>query len=166
MKPWFWRSLLSIWERTRASERTCVCRSSFPGGIPWCLASGTRWLSIRGWGQMLYSAKDKVLSCKTVPNLEERDGNVLLKRNHDYFFQIQEQMLCVGAEMAYFIVYTLLKTCWPWKLPETMHSSKQRSADSIQAFLDNHFKHALLEVHLFRTFADADKSCRESDDNW
>ena len=60
---------------------------------------------------MPYSAKDKVLSCKTVPYFEEKDGNVQLKRNHDYFFQIQEQMLCVGAEMAYFIVYTLLKTC-------------------------------------------------------
>ena len=35
----------------------------------------------------------------------------------------------------------------------------------LQAFLDNHFKHALLEVHLFGTFADADKPCKESDDN-
>ena len=55
---------------------------------------------------MPYSAKDQALSCKTVPNQEERDGNVQLKCNHDYFFQIQGQMLCVGAEMAYFIVYS------------------------------------------------------------
>ena len=107
-----------------------------------------------------HSAKDQALSCKTVPNLEERDGNVQLKCNHDYFFQIQGQMLCVGAEMAYFIVYSF-KDMLTLKIARD-NAFIKIMVGRLQAC---HFKHALLEVHLFRTFADADKSCTESDRN-
>ena len=110
-----------------------------------------------------YSARDQAISCKTVPYLEERDGNVQLKCNHDYFFQIQGQMLCVGAEMAYFIVYSF-KDMLTLKIARDNEFIKIM-VGRLQAFFDNHFKHALLEVHLFRTFADADKSCTESDEN-
>ena len=43
-----------------------------------------------------YSAKDQALSCKTVPNLEERDGNVQLKCNHDYFFRFRDKCCALG----------------------------------------------------------------------
>ena len=72
-------------------------------------------------------------------------------------------MLCVGAEMAYFIVYSF-KDMLTLKIARD-NAFIKTTVGRLQAFVDNHFKHTLLEVHLFGTFADADKPCKESDDN-
>lgn len=54
-----------------------------------------------------FSAKNKSITVKTVPYLEFNDGKLSLKRKHDYYFQIQGQLLCSDRKMCDFIVYTL-----------------------------------------------------------
>ena len=54
--------------------------------------------------------------------------------------------------MAYFVVYT-------FKGMVTLNISRNNvfitsMVEKLQAFFDNHFKNALLEEHLFRTFSD------------
>ena len=97
-----------------------------------------------------YSARDQDVSSKTVPYAAE--GQIELKQGHDYYYQVQGQTLCVGAKMAYFGVYT-------FKGMVTLKMSRNNvfinsMVEKLQAFFENHFKNALLEEHLFRTFSD------------
>ena len=58
-----------------------------------------------------FSSKDKDISAKTVPYLqEEEDGKLSLKENHQYFFQIQGQMACSGFNRCIFVVSTFKDT--------------------------------------------------------
>ncbi|XP_074658610.1 uncharacterized protein LOC141911521 [Tubulanus polymorphus] len=55
-----------------------------------------------------FSAKDKEINPQTVQHLElDVNRNQQLKRNHDYFYQIQGQLYCSGRTECDFVVFTL-----------------------------------------------------------
>ena len=52
-----------------------------------------------------FTAKDKDISPTTVPYLKlNEDGQFYLEESHDYYFQIQGQLLCTGAKKCTLVV--------------------------------------------------------------
>ena len=54
-----------------------------------------------------YSAKDNLITKETVPYLEDASGSLTLRTDHDYYYQVQGQLLCTGRKECDFVVYTL-----------------------------------------------------------
>jgi predicted phage-related endonuclease len=48
----------------------------------------------------------KIAKGKLFPCLELRDGELKLRRNHNYFYQVQAQMKICGKSFCYFVVFT------------------------------------------------------------
>lgn len=99
------------------------------------------------------SVCNQFISSLTVQFLvNEGDGSdkLKLKENHDYYYQLQGQLLCTGAKKPYFAVYTLqdmkfftVKRNYVFILsmfPELLD------------FYNNHFRKALLELNLYQIF--------------
>ncbi|KAK7092864.1 uncharacterized protein [Littorina saxatilis] len=103
-----------------------------------------------------FSAKDLPISENNVPYLEKKEGCYKLKKSHDYFYQVQGQMLCVGAQLAYFVVYTF-KDLVILEIPKD-DDFITSMVEKLQQFFDNHFKLALLETNLYRDFVADEKA--------
>jgi hypothetical protein len=56
-----------------------------------------------------YVARDRMVTPQTVTYLEEKAGQLALKREHDYYYQVQGQMFCCGQDVTTvdFVVFTL-----------------------------------------------------------
>lgn len=59
--------------------------------------------------QCPYSAKDSFISPETVDYLylNPENGLISLKKDHNYYYQVEGQMYCTDLKWCYFIVYTL-----------------------------------------------------------
>ena len=53
-----------------------------------------------------HSARDNVISTKSVPYLCELLGELFLNKNHDYYFQVQGQMFVSGRTRCIFAILT------------------------------------------------------------
>ncbi|KAJ8929780.1 hypothetical protein NQ314_017495 [Rhamnusium bicolor] len=55
-----------------------------------------------------FSARNSVITPETVPYLQlcDKDGFYKLKVDHNYYFQIQGQMLCTERRICHFVIYT------------------------------------------------------------
>ncbi|XP_033725553.1 uncharacterized protein LOC117315463 [Pecten maximus] len=54
-----------------------------------------------------YSSKNRIISEVTVPYLKIVNGNLVLDSKHDYYHQVQGQLLCSQRSLCDFVVYTL-----------------------------------------------------------
>jgi len=54
-----------------------------------------------------FSAKGKVISPDSVSYLHEHNGSLTLDKNHNYYYQVQGQLMCTGAKAVDFVVYTI-----------------------------------------------------------
>lgn len=97
-----------------------------------------------------YSVKDKLISAETVPYLVETKSSLTLKENHDYYYQVQGQMLCTKAKKAYFVVYTF-KDLVVIPIPRN-EAFIEDMVRKLSAFFNSDFRHVLLETHLYRTY--------------
>ena len=53
-----------------------------------------------------YSCRDKPVTPETVPYLTNNDGELNLKTTHGYYYQVQGQLLCTGAQEVNFVVFS------------------------------------------------------------
>ncbi len=54
-----------------------------------------------------FSAREKKIEvCPEIPYLEEADGDLRLKKNHNYYYQVQGQLAITKRKFCYFVVYT------------------------------------------------------------
>lgn len=99
-----------------------------------------------------YAARNELISPKTVPYLIQTDSSLslALKENHDYFYQVQGQLLCTEAKKAYFVVYTF-KALVVITVPRN-EAFIEGMVSKLSSFFDNHFRDVLLETHLYRTY--------------
>lgn len=93
-------------ERQRQSTRQCglfVCQQ-----YPYLAASPDRVVDDKVIVEIKcpYSAKDEIITAKTVPYLCHHEGKLTLSKSHDYYYQVQGQLLCTGAECVDFAVFT------------------------------------------------------------
>lgn len=100
-----------------------------------------------------YSACGKNISPLTVPFLEIKDGNLSLKTNHDYFYQVQGQMFCVGDRIrsVHFVVFTLSDI-------SIIHIQRDdefiaKMVEKLESFYLNHYKEAVLEKYMYKNYS-------------
>lgn len=53
-----------------------------------------------------YSIRDSVISADTLSYLEEKNNNLSLKTNSNYYYQVQTQMYVAGREFCDFVIWT------------------------------------------------------------
>jgi len=95
-----------------------------------------------------YSARHGVINDVTVPYLVMENDSLCLRDNHDYYYQVQGQLLCTGREYCDFVVYTQLDM-------KTVRIKRNdifisTMTNKLKHFYDNHFMKALLNYHLYR----------------
>ena len=66
-----------------------------------------------------FTAKDKKISHETVEYVTENDE---LKKQHDYFYQVQGRVYCTGRKKAKLIICSLSEISKLLTYPETMNS--------------------------------------------
>lgn len=98
-----------------------------------------------------YSARHSVIDDITVPYLVMNNDVLYLRDNHDYYFQVQGQLLCTGKEYCDFVVYTQLdmKTIRIKRNDIFISTMTTKLTD----FYNNHFMKALLDYYLYRNSA-------------
>ena len=97
-----------------------------------------------------FSAKDKDITPTTVPYLEEIGSNLQLKVTHDYFYQVQGQLMCTDAKICYFNVFTL-KDFKTIQIPRNDEFICQMRR-SLNEFYQSYFKDAAVEKHVFKLY--------------
>lgn len=99
-----------------------------------------------------YSARNSVINNITVPYLVMDNNDMLrLKDNHDYYFQVQGQLLCTDRKYCDFVVFTQVDM-------KTIHIERDdffiaNMVTKLTEFYDNHFVKALLNYYLYRNSA-------------
>jgi len=93
-----------------------------------------------------YAAKNKAISQITVPYLEISSGTLALKPNHDYYYQVQGQMLCTGARCVQLVVYTLSDL--QIILVERNEEFINKMSAKLQEFFHHFFRAALVDKYL------------------
>lgn len=100
-----------------------------------------------------YSAKDMIISPVTVPYLKQNSNSeYYLQQTHDYYYQIQGQLLCTGAQKCIFAVYTGIDI--KYLTLESNEGFIKDMVEKLTLFFENHFKAALLEKWFFKTYRD------------
>jgi hypothetical protein len=104
-----------------------------------------------------YTARDVNITPESVPFLTDCYGVVTLKTNHEYYYQIQGQMLCTGASAVDFVIYTNIDT----KIIKI--DRHQQFIDEmivkLQVFFNTAFRQALLEKFVAKDYYD-DITCK------
>ena len=105
-----------------------------------------------------YFSKDKMITPVTVPYLKlNSKSEYYLNQNHDYFYQVQGQLLCTGAKKCIFAVYTGvdIKYISINRDDEFIHGMVEK----LKLFFENHFKPALLEKRFYKTYIEWRHMC-------
>lgn len=100
-----------------------------------------------------FSAKDKPISNVTIPYLKSGSpAGYHLEETHDYYYQVQGQMYCTGAEKCDFIVYTI--TDMKFFQIERNDQFIVNMVKTLEKFFHEYFKPALLEKRFYKTYID------------
>ncbi|XP_045172918.2 uncharacterized protein LOC123534648 [Mercenaria mercenaria] len=105
-----------------------------------------------------YSARDKDITPVTVPYLSCYDrGQYSLNMNHNYYYQIQGQLLCTGAKKCSLIICSADNL----KIRDIKYFDIERNdtfisemVGQLKTFFESHFKMVLLEKHFYKPYID------------
>lgn len=100
-----------------------------------------------------YTARHMMVTPKTVPYLTSENGSLGLRKTHDYYYQVQGQMYCVGekVQLAHFCVFTFEDfQIIPVSRDEEFIAVM---LEKLQAFHDEFHKMAVLEEFFFRNYS-------------
>ena len=96
-----------------------------------------------------YSCKDLEISPANVPYLKYNDrGEMALKENHNYYYQVQGNLICTGRQWCDFIV-------WTFKDVSIMRIQRnntfiEEATTKLQYFFNHHFRKAVLDKYFYR----------------
>lgn len=96
-----------------------------------------------------YNAKEKNISPETVPYLYlcEKEGCFKLNKEHNYYYQVQGQLLCTGRQKAYFCVYTI--TDFKMIVIKKDDHFIRTMVQKLTNFYNLHFENVLLQRYLY-----------------
>lgn len=99
-----------------------------------------------------FSARDQMITPSTVPYLEMCDQVLSLKKNHDYFYQIQGQLLCANRNVCHFVVYTFkdMKVIKIARDDVFIATMKKQ----LKAFFVKHFRDVYLDKMFYMSYYD------------
>lgn len=98
-----------------------------------------------------YSARNVLINPVHVPYLREAEhGGLELKKNHNYYYQIQGQMLCTGRRRCHFVVFTFKH----FVLIEIEKDDEfiDEMLNKLKAFYESHFREAVLRKCFHRHY--------------
>lgn len=96
-----------------------------------------------------FAARNDFITATSVPYLSTcPTGGFLLNKNHQYYYQVQGQLLCTGRQQCKFVVYTL-------KGLEVIDVNRDDSfIDSMTTllleFYEQYFKPAIIKKHMYK----------------
>lgn len=96
-----------------------------------------------------FSAKDKFINEKTVPYLAKVNETLNLKPSHDYFYQVQGQLMCSGFKKCLFAVYTEVDC----KVMTIMRDDNfiNTMFNTLNEFYERNFKPKMLDIYLYKS---------------
>lgn len=99
-----------------------------------------------------FTARNDKITPKTVDYLELVSDELKLKMTHDYFYQVQGQMLCTGASHVDFVIYTFVDI-------KVLRISRADDfitdmVAKLQVFYDKYFRQALIENTFAKDYFD------------
>lgn len=98
-----------------------------------------------------YSIREQSISCKTLPWLKsDENGNEILDQNHNYYYQIQTQLFCTGADNCTLVIFTLKGTKF-LDVPRDEEKIKMM-IEKLDTFFVDHFRAELLDTFLYRKY--------------
>jgi hypothetical protein len=95
-----------------------------------------------------YSARNDLINPDTVPYLVECNNELALDPNHNYYYQVQGQLMCSGKQFCDFMIYTQkdVRIIRIERSESFIFSMQTR----LNEFFENHLKPVLIEKHLFK----------------
>lgn len=103
-----------------------------------------------------YVSRDKAVSADTVPYLRtDESGNIFLNQTHDYFYQIQGQLLCTGAsECTLIICHADKKEVNDIKYVSVFRNNEFifGMVNKLKDFYKDYFEPALLDKLLYKPY--------------
>ena len=121
-----------------------VCQDyPFLGASPDSLVGGDICVEIK----CPYSVRSLNVTKENMPFLNEKG----LKKSHDYYYQVQGQLLCTNRSICHFCIFTFAD----FRVFEIERDDDfiADMVDKLKAFYVNHFKPALLEKHVYRHYS-------------
>lgn len=96
-----------------------------------------------------YTACNMNISPENVPYLYlcEETGLFKLNKSHDYYYQVQGQMMCTGRQSAYFCVYTLCDL--QIIVIERDNDFIENMLEKLKKFYNDYFKEAIVDKFLY-----------------
>ena len=97
-----------------------------------------------------FTARDKLVNAVNVPYLKEVNGTLTLDEKHDYYYQIQGQLLCTNRSLCYFVVYTKKDV---QIFPITRDNCFiQEMVKKLLSFYNSFFRNTLLNKHFYNSY--------------
>ena len=99
-----------------------------------------------------YTIRDDFISPATLSYIKMVDGKLTLDKNHNYYYQVQGQLLCTQRAKAIFVVYTQKEIV----RIDIDRDEKFLSlmTEKLMKFYNDYFKHAVLKTFLYKNFCD------------
>ncbi|KAK6178338.1 hypothetical protein SNE40_013137 [Patella caerulea] len=97
-----------------------------------------------------FKSKDMVITTTTVPYLSfDESGNFYLNESHQYYYQVQGQLLCTGRNKSYFCIFTHKDV----KIINIYRNNKfiTDMIGHLSKFYYEHFQHAVLKRYFYKT---------------
>lgn len=96
-----------------------------------------------------FSRRFSAINEKTIPYLYvDKDGNLTLKKNHSYFYEIQGQLFVTGRQEAKLVVYTTVET-----VIISINRDEEfikKMVDRLTTFYNNHFRIVIIDKYLYK----------------
>ena len=98
-----------------------------------------------------YTRRDEAITPITVPYLKECDSGLQLDHKHDYYHQIQGQLMITGKKRCDLVVYTKVDM----KVIQINEDKpfQHEMTTKLHRFFKDHFKAALLELYFFKRYS-------------
>lgn len=99
-----------------------------------------------------YAARNSPINSSTIIYLQDTPNGLQLDNNHNYYYQIQGEMMCTGRKVCDLVIFTfedlqVIKVDRDDQFIATM-------INQLKTFYKEHFKKSLLEKHFYRAYND------------
>ena len=97
-----------------------------------------------------YTARNSKINSSTINYLHDTDNGLQLNATHNYYYQIQGQMMCTDRKVCDFVVFTFedIKVLTVERNDEFISSMTKQ----LNSFYKDHFKISLLEKHFYHGY--------------
>lgn len=100
-----------------------------------------------------FTNSEHSISPLSVTYLQEINGELFLKKTHNYYYQVQGQMACTGYKKCLFVVHTLANG-GDTKIMKIERDNQfiENMQTKLEEFNENFYKDALLTKYLFKNY--------------